>query len=123
MLSNLIIKSYLCGIIPARNRMILEYANEDIKLLVRQVYTKRYKKYRSNKALRMDLGKVVRLLASAPDINAVRQMRSLNFEWIAERQCYSVRVGYSSKFRLLMDVREETITLILIELTEHYGDH
>lgn len=61
--------------------MILEYANEDIELLVRQVYTKRYKKYRSNKALRMDLSKVVRLLASAPDVNAVRQMRSLNFEW------------------------------------------
>lgn len=103
--------------------MTLEYANEDIELLVRQIYTKRYKKYKSNKALRLALSKVVGLLMNAPDIDAVKQMRSLNFEWIAERQCYSVRVGYTSKFRLMMDVRAETITLILIELTEHYGDH
>ena len=34
-----------------------------------------------------------------------------------------VRVGYDTKYRLIFDENDDKITLVLIELSEHYGDH
>lgn len=103
--------------------MIIEFENEEIEDLVHHKYTGDYKKYRSNAKLIRNLDKVIKYLENAVDIVAVGKITSLHYEPMTGSCHSSVRVGFDTKYRLIFDEKEDKLTLILIELNEHYGDH
>lgn len=103
--------------------MLIDYENEDIENLVNHKYTGDYKKMKSSATLIRDLDKVIRYLTSAKDINAVSKIGTLNYERLQGNPNSSVRVGYRTKYRLIFFEENDKITLKLIELSEHYGDH
>lgn len=103
--------------------MIIEYENDDIENLVNHQYTGDYKKYKSNAKLIRNLDKVVKYLKNATDINVISSITSLNYEPLTGSSNSSVRVGYDTKYRLIFHEQDDRLTLLLIELNEHYGDH
>lgn len=103
--------------------MIFEYIDDELEALVNHRYVGKYKSYKSNAKFIRNLDKVVRFMGQAKDINAVSAIRSLAYEPLAGSPHSSVRVGYDTKYRLIFDVHEDKITLVLIEISEHYGDH
>ena len=103
--------------------MVIEYENDEIKNLVNHKYTGEYKKYKSNAKLIRNLDKVMKYLDAAEDIVAVGKITSLHYEPLTGSPYSSVRVGYDTKYRLIFNEEEDKITLSLIELNEHYGDH
>lgn len=103
--------------------MFFEYIDDDLKALVNHRYVGRYKRYRSNAKFIRNLDKVIRFIEQANDINAVSAITSLAYESLTNSPYSSVRVGYDTKYRLIFEEHEDKITLVLIEISEHYGDH
>ena len=103
--------------------MIIEYQNEEIEALVNHRYIGQYKPYRSNSKLIRALDKVIRYLEKAKDINVVAGITSLAYHPLTGSPNSSVRVGYDTKYRLIFEEHDDKLTLALIELNEHYGDH
>ena len=103
--------------------MKFEYNDEEIESLVNHKYIGRYKPYKSNAKLIRNLDKVIRYIEQAININAVSSITSLAYEPLTGSPYSSVRVGYDTKYRLIFEEHEDKITLLLIELSEHYGDH
>ena len=103
--------------------MKFEYNDEEIEALVNHKYIGKYKSYKSNAKLIRNLDKVVRYIEQAANINAVSSITSLAYEPLTSSPYSSVRVGYDTKYRLIFEEHEDKITLLLIELSEQYGDH
>ena len=103
--------------------MIIEFESEEIEALVNHRYIGQYKSYRSNQKLIRTLDKVIRYLEVAKDINGVAAINSLAYHPLTGSPYSSVRVGYDTKYRLIFKEHDDKITLVLIELSEHYGDH
>ena len=103
--------------------MVIEYVDDELEALVNHQYVGKYKPYRSNAKLIRNLDKVIRYIKQAKDINAVSVIRSLAYEPLTNTPHSSVRVGYDTKYRLIFIEHEDKITLVLIEISEHYGDH
>lgn len=103
--------------------MVFEFLDDELEALVNHEYKGRYKIYRSNAKLIKNLDNVMRYLDNAADINEVAAIGSLAYERLKGSPHSSVRVGYKSKYRLIFQEHEDKITLLLIELSEHYGDH
>ena len=103
--------------------MVIDYDNDDIKFLVNHKYIGCYKKYKSNAKLIRNLDKVIKYLESAEDIVAISKIASLHYEKMSGSEHSSVRVGYETKYRLIFDEKDDKLTLLLIEINEHYGDH
>lgn len=103
--------------------MILEIFDDELEALVNHRYVGKYKPYRSNAKFIRNLDKVIRFMQQAKNINAVSAITSLAYEPLTNSPHSSVRVGYDTKYRLIFDEHEDKITLILIEISEHYGDH
>lgn len=103
--------------------MEFEYHDDEIEALINHKYVGRYKSYKRNAKLIRNLDKVIRYLEQATDINKVSHIISLAYKPLTGSPYSSVRVGYDTKYRLIFEEHEDKITLILIELSEHYGDH
>lgn len=103
--------------------MLFDYYDEEIEALVNHRYLGKYKSYKSNAKLIRDLDKVMRYIEAAADIQTVSRITSLSYERLKNSPYSSVRVGYNTKYRLIFEENEDKITLLLIELSEHYGDH
>mgnify|MGYP004446098487 CR=1 FL=1 len=103
--------------------MVIDYDNDDIKALVNHNYIGIYKKYRSNAKLIRNLDKVIKYLENAKDIATIRNITSLHYEVLKGNNHSSLRVGFDTKYRLIFDEKLDNITILLIELNEHYGDH
>lgn len=101
----------------------IEYENEDIENLINHRYTGIYKKMKSNATLIADLDKVMCYLSTASSVDKLKDIGSLNYEPLKGTPYHSVRVGYKTKYRLIFHEEENKITIQLIELSEHYGDH
>lgn len=108
---------------PKREGMRFEYDDDELEALVNHRYIGKYKPYRSNAKLIRNLDKVMRFLEQAADIKTVATITSLAYESLTNSPYSSVRVGYDTKYRLIFQEHEDKITLILIEMSEHYGDH
>lgn len=121
-LSILIIYLYLC-INKTIISMKLECNDDELEALINHKYIGKYKSYRSNAKLIRNLDKVIRFLTNAYNIQAVSAITSLSYEPLKGSPFSSVRVGYDTKYRLIFSEHEDKITLVLIELSEHYGDH
>ena len=103
--------------------MKLEYIDDELEALVYHNYIGRYKSYKSNAKLIRNLDKVIRKLMAAKNIAEIANNNSLGYHPLTGSPHSSVRVGYDTKYRLEFDEHEDKITLLLIELNEHYGDH
>ena len=103
--------------------MLFDYKDEELEALVNHRYIGKYKSYKSNAKLIRNLDKVMRQLETAADIKVVSNLTSLGYHPLTNSPYSSVRVGYDTKYRLIFEENEDKITLLLIELSEHYGDH
>lgn len=103
--------------------MVFEFLDDELEALVNHEYIGKYKPYRSNAKLIKMLDRVMRYLEAASDINEAAAIKSLAYERLKGSPYSSVRVGYDTKYRLIFQVHENKIKLLLIELSEHYGDH
>lgn len=103
--------------------MVFEYVDEELEALVNHRYIGKYKSYRSNAKFIRNLDKVIRYMAQAKDINELSGITSLAYKPLTGSPYSSVRVGYETKYRLIFDEHEDKVTLVLIEINEHYGDH
>ena len=103
--------------------MVIEFENEEIENLEKHKYTGKNKKNRSNDKLIRNLDKVIKFLSAAEDIVAVGRITSLHYEPLTGIPNSSVRVGFDTKYRLIFNEKEDKLTLLLLELNEHYGDH
>lgn len=103
--------------------MLIECVDEELEALIFHNYKGKYKSYKSNATLIRDLDKVIRILSKAKDITEVSKWGNLAYERLKNSPYSSVRVGYRTKYRLEFEEHENKITLVLIKLSEHYGEH
>lgn len=106
--------------------LIIEYADEAIEALITTGYSndKRYRKLNSNATFKKDLKKVMLFLRSAECTEELFRYKQLHYERLRFELFgkSSVRIGYSSKYRLVFEEFDNGIRINLIEINEHYGD-
>lgn len=123
-LSLLIIFLYFCTEILLY--MIIEFEDEELKILIstHNSTDKRYKKLKSNMTFLRDLDKVMLILRSTKVVADLAKYQQLHYEKLKYELSgkSSVRIGYTSKYRLIFEEIENGIKIKLIEINEHYGD-
>lgn len=84
----------------------------------------KYKKLKSAAGLKKDLFRVINYLRAARNFEELKFIKSLNYEHLKYDKVglSSVRIGFKTKYRLIFSEDEFTITITLIEISEHYGD-
>lgn len=107
--------------------MEIDYDNEEIEAFILHGISesKRYRKFKSNRALIRDLDRVMRILLTVDSCKELENgYKALNYEPLKHGlQGYSsVRIGFNTKYRLLFKENEGRIRICLIEISEHYGD-
>lgn len=107
--------------------MRIEYENEELEAFILHGIASGhpYKKFRSNRRLRQDLDKVMRIMGNVGCCSDLKRYGALHYEpLLYDRQgTSSVRVGFKSKYRLIFTEHDDGIRICLIELDEsHYGD-
>lgn len=106
--------------------MTIEYEDEAIRALCETGASsdKRYQKLRSNAAFRRDLSKVMSILRIAPTTQRLYSYGKLHYEEMkySLSGVSSVRIGYTTKYRLIFKEFNDGIQITIIEVNEHYGD-
>lgn len=106
--------------------MRIEYADEAVRALVEDGASddRRYRKLRSNASFNRDLRKVIAVLRNVNRVSELRAYGALNYEALVGglSGCSSVRIGFTSKYRLVFEERDGGIWILIIEISEHYGD-
>ena len=106
--------------------LIIEYEDAAIEELI--IYhnsnDKRYRKLKSNAQFLKDLDSVMAILRAATNTAELVYHRRLHYEPLRYdlSGLSSVRIGYSSKYRLIFQEFDGGIRIKLIEINEHYGD-
>jgi len=123
-LSKLIIWYYLC--LMNNHTIIIEYADIAIEELItyHKSDDKRYKKLKSNATFLHDLDSVMAILRTVTNTSELSWHKKLNYEPLKYGLSgySSVRIGFTSKYRLLFEEFDGGIRIKLIEINEHYGD-
>lgn len=123
-LSSMIIYCYLCN----HKHVIMEinFENKEIKdfILSGTAESRPYSKWRSNRQLRLDLDKVMRILSTVDNCAELQLYKALHYEQLKYKRIgqSSVRLGFKSKFRLIFTEFNNGIVINIIEISEHYGD-
>lgn len=106
--------------------IVVEYKDEELRLLIETGKSddKRYKKLKSNKAFLRDLQMVMALIRPVDNVAELGRFKKLNYEHLHhDYEGYSsVRIGFTSKYRLIFEEFDSGIRICLIEISEHYGD-
>ena len=106
--------------------MTIDFENEDIRnfILENRANNKPYSKMRSNMQLRKDIDRVMRILNTVDSCNDLHVYKSLHYEALKYNLSgySSVRLGFTTKYRLIFTEHDEGIRICLIEISEHYGD-
>ncbi len=106
--------------------MNIEFEDEDLEDLVYRGKSsnKLYKKISRTPKVMADLSHVMNTLQNAKNVDELFNFRRLNFERLTGnlRGFSSLRVGYSSKYRMLLIEQDEGVKVTVIEINEHYGD-
>ncbi|WP_282747845.1 hypothetical protein [Paraprevotella xylaniphila] len=104
----------------------IEYKDEELKLFIEtgKSNDKRYKKLKSNAVFMRDLRMVINLMRPVDNVKELHMFKKLNYEPLHyDYEGYSsVRIGFTSKYRLIFEEFENGIRICLIEISEHYGD-
>ena len=106
--------------------MVIEYEDEELEALIRYHNSndKRYKKLKSNATFLRDLDNVMAILRSVTNTSELRCFGKLHYEHLQRDLAgySSVRIGFTSKYRLIFEEFDGGIRIKLIEINEHYGD-
>lgn len=106
--------------------MRIEYADEAVRALIEDGASddRRYRKLRSNAAFHRDLRKVMAVLRSVVQTTELHAYRTLSYEALKHGLSgrSSVRIGFTSKYRLIFEEKDGGIRILVIEVSEHYGD-
>lgn len=106
--------------------MIIEIEDEDlISAVIDDKFVGKYKKYKSNKDLQRSLSKIINIIRAVKDYDELKLYSSLNCEALKgdKQGFYSLRLGFKAKERLIFTIKDNKIIIVLIEISEHYGDH
>lgn len=107
--------------------MIIDIDDEELAVFIRtgKGKGKLYKSLRSNKSFMRSLNDVINTLSSVDCIEDLHAFRSLNYEHLKgdRKEQSSVRIGYSSPYRLIFTEHDGGIRILIIEISNHYGDH
>lgn len=106
--------------------MKIDYDNDEVESFIKYglAVGRPYTRWKSNKALRTDIDKVMRILLTVDNCSLLHNYKSLNYEPLRYDLAgkSSVRLGYKTKFRLIFTELEDGIRINIIEISEHYGD-
>ncbi|MDE6444363.1 MAG: hypothetical protein K2K64_08105 [Muribaculaceae bacterium] len=106
--------------------MKIEYETENIRLFILEdiATTRHYVRLKSNRQLRKDLDKVMRIMTTVRSCQELTQYKALNYEHLKYdlSGLSSVRLGFKTKFRLIFKETDKGIKINIIEISEHYGD-
>lgn len=106
--------------------MEIRFENEEIRefILSGKANDRPYSKWRSNRQLRLDLDKVMRILAIVDNCSELQSYKALHYEQLKYDRSgqSSVRLGFKTKFRLIFTELNDGIVINIIEISEHYGD-
>lgn len=106
--------------------LTIEYKDEELKLLIEtgRSNDKRYKKLKSNTTFLRDLNTAMNIIRTVSNVSELNLFKKLNYEPLHyDYEGYSsVRIGYTSKYRLIFEEFDNGIRICLIEINEHYGD-
>ena len=106
--------------------LIIEYADIAIEELVtyHKSDDKRYKKLKSNATFLHDLDGVMAILRATTSTSDLSRHKKLNYEPLKYGLLgySSVRIGFTSKYRLIFEEFDGGIRIKLIEINEHYGN-
>ena len=124
-LSFLITLYYIC-IMKEKQTLAIEFADEELEALIlyHKSNDKRYRKLKSNATFLKDLDGVMAILRAATNTSELEFLRKLHYEKLQYNLSglSSVRIGYTSKYRLIFEEFDGGIRIKLIEINEHYGD-
>lgn len=106
--------------------MIIEFETDSLRELIERGKTsdRKYRKLQSNVAFMSDFRKVFNTLYIAKDTEELKFYGRLHYEKLRGNRggASSVRIGFSSKYRLIFTEFDGGIRIRLIEINEHYGD-
>ena len=120
----MIIWYYLCQM--KGQTLIIQYSDTAIEELItyHKSDDKRYKKLKSNATFLHDLDNVMAILRAVTNTSELSKFKKLHYETLLhDLSGYSsVRIGFTSKYRLIFEEFDGGIRIKLIEINEHYGD-
>lgn len=106
--------------------MQIDFDNDELEgfILYGLAKGRPYSKWKSNRQLRADLDKVMKILRRVPNCQELTCYGALNYEVLKYGRTgqSSVRLGFKAKFRLIFVELDNRIRIKIIELNEHYGD-
>ena len=106
--------------------LAIEFADSELESLILRHKSnyKRYRKLKSNASFLRDLDGVMAILRAITNTAELSRFGKLHYERLQHdlSGCSSVRIGFTSKYRLLFEEFDGGIRIKLIEINEHYGD-
>ena len=106
--------------------MIIEFADDDIRLLIEtgKSDNKLYKKLSRIPTFMRDLQMAYKLISIVGTTSELMKYKKLHYEKLKYdyQGKSSVRIGFTSKYRLIFEEYDNGIRVCLIEINEHYGD-
>lgn len=115
---------YLCAVND--QSITIEYADSSIEEVITHHTSndKRYRKLKSNASFWRDLDKVMAIIRSVTNVSELAYYSSLNYKHLRHDRSgqSSVRIGFTTKYRLIFEEFDGGIRIKLIEINEHYGD-
>ena len=109
-----------------KHTLIIEYGDVAIMELITYHSSddKRYRKLKSNARFLRDLDSVMAIIRAVTNTSELSNHKKLNYEPLNYGLAgySSVRIGYTSKYRLIFEEFDGGIRIKLIEINEHYGD-
>ena len=109
-----------------KKTLIIQYEDNAIEELINyhKSEDKRYRKLKSNAQFLQDLDKVMAIIRAVSNTAELSNHKKLNYKPLQyDLSGYSsVRIGFTSKYRLIFEEFDSGIRIKLIEINEHYGD-
>lgn len=106
--------------------MEIYFENEEIRefIIAGKANSRPYSKWRSNRQLRLDIDKAMRILEIVDNCSELQSYKALSYEQLKyeRRGQNSIRLGFKTKFRLIFTEHKDGIVINIIEISEHYGD-
>ncbi len=109
-----------------KKTLIIEYDDTAIEEIIsyHKSDDKRYRKLKSNARFLQDLDSVMAILRAVTNTSELSKFGKLHYEPLQYGLSgySSVRIGFTSKYRLIFEEFDGGIRIKLIEINEHYGD-
>jgi len=106
--------------------MVIEYEEESLRafILTGRSKDKYLKSLGRSKTFMRDLSKVMNIFRNIDNVERLMAFGSLHYERLrGDRHGQSsVRIGYNSPYRLVFTEHDGGVRILIIEISNHYGD-